>query len=219
MAAPYHRDINRLIGDLTKLLEKYLDPLATLDSNDYLELARLLIKFYLVNKQDFHKTLEVLVKLAVNVVRDIYMDRAKRVAIKDKLRIVTRPRLELYKDWLSIGIKITGLEALAMSATDPILKMLTSAILKLTFVVAAEAQRYAGYRYISKVAVAVEELSRRFREELMREFFFRSSDVLLQALGKVKERIWYEEVSLNTPEVIALADKLRRLREDVLYSL
>ena len=127
--------------------------------------------------------------------------------------------MELYKDLLSIGIRITGLEALAMLATDFILKMLTSAILKLTFIVAAEAQRYAGYRYISKVAVAVEELSRRFREELMREFFFRSSDVLLQALEKVKERIWYEEVSLNTPEVIALADKLRRLREDMLYSL
>ena len=82
MAAPYHRDVNRLVRDLAKLLEKYLDPLSTLDSNDYLELARLLIKLYLVSKQDFHKTLEVLVKLAVNVVRDIYMDRAKRVAIK-----------------------------------------------------------------------------------------------------------------------------------------
>jgi len=53
----------------------------------------------------------------------------------------------------------------------------------------------------------------------MREFFFRSSDVLLQALEKVKERIWYEEVSLNAPEVIALADKLRRLREDMFHSL
>jgi len=108
---------------LAKLLEKYLDQLATLDSNDYLELARLLIKLYLVSKQDFHKTLEVLVKLAVNVIRDIYMNGAKRKALEDKLRIIARSRLELYKDLLSIGIRITGLEALAMLATDFILKV------------------------------------------------------------------------------------------------
>ena len=94
--------------------------------------------------------------------------------------------------------------------------MLLGTIPKLLLLVAIEVQKYASYRYIRKVAVAVEELSRRLKEKLMSDEL---SNIFLQALERAREKIRREEVFLNTPEVIVLADRLRKLREDILYSL
>lgn len=213
MATSSREDI--LIEDLAKRLEKYLNPLATLNSNDYLELARLLLKLYLDNEQDLHKTLEILMKFTVNVIKDMYRDTAKRRAI-EKLCMEAKPRLKLYKNWLSVGIQIVGLEAHAILTDDLVLQMLLGTIPKLLLLVAVEVQKYASYRYIRKVAVAVEELSRRLKEKLMSDEL---SNIFLQALERAREKIRREEVFLNTPEVIVLADRLRKLREDILYSL
>jgi len=202
---------------LTRLLEKYLNPLKSLHADEYIELARLLLDFYRVREGKFSEYLRDLLDLSARTITEDILSEIKKEGIKKALRAI-RIDLETLLKLQRRGLQILGLEtsAFALSAKGIIsfeLATVFVSILKLLFIITPKIPEYFAKRSIRKLTVEIEALSKRAEEVLS----LKLENIIRESCTRVLEKVYKSRVHGNTPEVLALAQELQKIRNEVFY--
>lgn len=186
-------------------------------TDEYLELARLLLDFYRTREGDFSKYLRDFLDLSAETIIEDILSEIKQEGIKKVLKYIKIDIETLFK-FQRKGLQILGLEtsALALSARDIIpfeLAMVFASILKLLFIIIPKVPEYFAKRSIRKMTVEIETLSKKVEEELTPIL----RRIIKKSCMRVLEKIYEVEIYGNTPEVLALARELQKIRKNVFY--
>jgi len=226
---------------LLKLLQKYLDPFEYLDAAHYLELARTLLDYYKCEKaekawkggaayvEDVYLLLSELVRMCADSAIEKYKVSEYREKLEKYLREVRVDELQRLQKYLKLGLQLAGLNlpSLAPYMFDPVFLKYVGSVIKVAAIIAAQVSRFWAQRAIRKFSVKVEELARALIRETERRLktvdeavlsLVRSSTEQRQ-LEELSRKLLSEEVYANTPEVIALARRLQRLRMEFLLEI
>jgi len=232
---------NRDRRALLQLLQRYLDPFEYLDAAHYLELARTLLDYYRCEKaakawkgeaayvEDVYMLLRELIEMCVDSAVETYRVQECREKLEKYLREAKADELQRLQKYLMLGLQITGLNlpSLAPYSPDPVFLKYVGSVIKVATIIAVEVSRFWTQRAIRKFSVRVEKLAKALIREVERHLktvdeavigLMRSSTEQRQ-LEELSRELFSEEVYANTPEVVALARRLQRLRMEFLLEI
>jgi len=198
-----------------KLLEKYLDPTEEMTTDEYLRLAQCLLLAY----RDCGMSVEFAEKFlnfVVKVVKLKIESKEIRGKIEEYMKNVPRGRINVYLKWLKEGIQVVGAEACVSKLVDNLfIQAFVGGVIKLSLILIPVVDYYMMKRYIRKIAVAIESLAKKVVALKLEEFAERLPAIAHDEFEELKK----EDIFVNTPEVLAFAEKLFELKKEVFRSI
>ena len=230
------------LNNVVRLLPRFFDPLEDFADPEYFELARSLLELYrcylllrLENREleridDTLMMLKELIELSANIVIEKYHSHEYREKLRESLKTLGESEVKMLNEYLKLGLQLIGynLTPLVPFLSDNLFIQYLGSALKISAVMAIGAKKYWAKRTIRKFSVNIERLARKVAEELDRygkKLEINASiaavkDIVRRAtsldLIKLTEELYREQVYASTPEVIAFATELQKLRKELL---
>jgi len=154
------------------------------------------------------------------------------------MRVLSESEVKELNNYLKLGVQIVGLNipSLAPFVTDKLFLQYLGSILKVSTLIAVGVKKYWALRAIRKLSVRVETVSRKIVEDMVKSldkygrkdahgsFIGIVSDVIggatsHESLSRLSRELHSERVYANTPEVIAFARELQKLRKQFIREI
>jgi len=231
------------LNNVINLLPRYFDPLEFLTAQEYFELARSLLELYrcyrlsilegreLERIDDTLMLLKELIELSAKVVIEKYRSHEYREKLRESLKTLGESEVKMLNEYLKLGLQLIGynLTSLVPFLSDKLFIQYLGTVLKISAAIAVGVKKYWAKRTIRKFSVNLERLAKKVAEELGKYGKKLEIDASIEAvnnivgsatsqngLTKLAEELYREQVYANTPEVIAFARELQKLREELL---
>ncbi|MDJ0270644.1 MAG: hypothetical protein NXY59_08905 [Aigarchaeota archaeon] len=226
---------------LVKLLSRYFDPFEEISASEYLEIARSLLDLYRCEKmkrldrQEHEKisdTLAILSKL-IRLSKDVVVEKYRNIKYREKLReyirLSTESEIKILQDYIKQGLQIAGLNipSLAPFIADKIFLSYIGTTIKLSALITLAIKKHWSQREIRKFSVHMENIANEVLKKTKE--LYEDYDESKRIIGNITEkslneyyleeltkRLYQESIYSNTPEVIALATELQKLRQQLL---
>ena len=227
------------LNNVKRLLPRFFDPLEDFTAPEYLELARSLLELYrcehllrlerreLERIDDALMMLRRLIKVSAEIVIEKYRSSEYREKLRESLRTLSEKEVEVLSKYLKQGLQLVGynLMPLVPFLSDKLFIQYLGSVLKMLAIVVVGVKKYWAKRAIRKLSIEIESLARELAERLdkygRRLEIYEVGDVVEELtspehLMKLTERLYGEQIYANTPEVIAFAEELQKLRGKLL---
>ena len=231
------------LNNVERLLPRFFDPLEDFTAPEYFELARSLLELYrcyrllrlesreLERIDDTLMMLKELIELSAKIVIEKYRSCECREKLRESLKTLGESEVKMLNEYLKLGLQLIGynLTSLVPFLSDKLFIQYLGSVLKISAFMAIGVKKYWAKRTIRKFSVGIERLARKVAEELSRygkelemdASIARVKDTVESAISlpnltKLTGELYREQVYANTPEVIAFARELQKLREELL---